>query len=103
MKLRLPWKKKSEYAELESMEKLLDSLFAPVAPSKDFRNKLRSELVGKQKRKVFGLEIPNAKMGWMLVGGVFGMFVLVANTIFSIFRLTRIIGKKKRHQAQPII
>ncbi len=93
MKFRLPWIKKNEYAELEAMETVLNSVFSPVLPSKKFTNKLRSELVGKPKRKFFGLEIPNAKMGWMLAGGIFGMVILVVNAILSILRFTKLVGK----------
>ena len=93
MKIRFPWKKKNEYAELEVMENLLDSIYSPVIPNKNFRNKLRTELIGKPSRKFFGLEIPNAKMGWMLAGGVFGTVILVVNTIFSIFRFAKLLGK----------
>ncbi len=103
MKFRLPWQKKSEYAELESMEKFLDKLFVPVIPSKEFSNKLRSDLIGNRKRKFFGLKIPNAKMGWMLAGGIFGTLILIINAVLSIFRFAKLVdkyGKKKNSGMQ---
>ena len=106
MKFKLPWKKNSEYAELESMESLLKSVYQPINPSKDFMSKLRTELVGKPKRKLFGLEIPNAKMGWILAGGILGTIAMVGNTTLSIFRFVKLIektGKKKKSHASATI
>jgi hypothetical protein len=106
MKFKLPWQKKNENAELESMENLLDSIFKPVGPSKEFSNKLRSDLIGRPKRKLFGLEIPNAKMGWALVGGIFGTVILIANAIISIMRFAKLLdkaGKKKKNQIHAAI
>lgn len=103
MKFRLPWTKKKEYAELESMERILDNIYQPVVPSKEFKDRLRSQLIGRSKRKIFGLEIPNAKVGWMLAGGVVGTVFMLGNTILSISRLAKLVekvGKKKESQIQ---
>jgi hypothetical protein len=106
MNFRLPWTKKKEYAELESMERILDNIYKPVAPSREFKDRLRSQLIGKSKHKLFGLEIPNAKVGWMLAGGVVGTVFMLGNTILSISRFAKLVdraGKKNESHMQAAV
>lgn len=74
-----PWKRKQITLEqdLHAVEYHLEQLFQPVKPRAEFVQKLRTDLVGKPKRKWLGVASEGWQKGLLVAGGVVSFAAMV--------------------------
>jgi hypothetical protein len=94
MKIQLPWKKKRILLErdLRELEKHLSAALTPVEPRPGFVKNLRIKLVGKESRRLLGLEPQKIQQGLLVVGGVLSLFVVVFTGIRAVLTLLSALG-----------
>jgi phospholipid N-methyltransferase len=104
MKLEWPWKstKITVEKDLQTLENQLDAVMQPVEVNPDFAKKLRKQLVGRQKRKIFNWESPKLRTGLLVAGGVVSFFAMVITGIrvISAFIGARSLGMQHKKAAR---
>ena len=105
MKFEWPWKRQKITLEtdLKLLESKLEALFQPVKPSVQFVKKLRVDLVGEPKRKLFRLPEDRWHRVALLAGGIVSFFGLLFGGIRIVVALIALLqGNRKRIIEDPI-
>jgi hypothetical protein len=78
-KIEWPWKRKQITLEhdLHAVEYQLEQLLQPVKPRAEFVNQLRTDLVGKPRRKWLGVASEGWQKGLLVAGGVVSFAAMV--------------------------
>lgn len=104
MKIKLPWRKRTNESKLTSIEQLLAATLKPIKPRVEFIQNLRLQFVGESARKILGIPTKRLQTGLLTIGAGASILLLlvagirVAVSILSALGLIHQVNKQMKEK-----